>query len=480
MGVQQSELLIVPLKPGNPDPRDSVEGRGNLVVEPEEGKMSETLSSGSVTTRLQRIAELARKDPARVFTSIAHVIDVEWMREAYRRTRKSGAVGIDGKGSAEFAVDLEANLRSMVEALQRGNYRPPAVRRTYIPKGDGRRRPIGIPTFIDKVMQRAVAMLLEAIYEQDFHPDSYGFRPGRSAHAALIELQKRPTYWEYCWVIEADIEGFFDALDHAQLRSFLDQRVRDGVIRKAIDKWLCAGVLEDGALHRSKMGTPQGGVISPLLANIYLHYVLDVWLETEVKPRVQTRAKIIRYADDFVLLFGCEEDARKVFRVLPKRLSRYRLSLHREKTRLIPFTSPARLRGNEIGPGTFVFLGFTHFWARSRRGRYVVKQKTSKERFSRSLHRAKDLCRYMRHWCLRDQHQRLKQLLRGHCNYFGITGNADAIRNYRYEVERIWGRSLARRNNRRFAWQRFVRILERFPLPHARTVHSVCPSEPAT
>ncbi len=321
-------------------------------------------------------------------------------------------------------------------------------------------------------------MLLEAIYEQDFHPDSYGFRPGRSAHHALEGLQKRPTYWQQCWVIEADIQGFFDALEHKHLRRFLDQRVRDGVIRKVIDKWLKAGVLEEGILQRFKMGTPQGGVVSPILANIYLNHVLDAWFENEVRRRVGRRARIIRYADDFVLLFGKEEDARRVFAILPKRFARYGLSLHPAKTRLIPFTSPEWIRERGSKPGTFVFLGFTHFWARSRKGRYVVKRKTSKERFSRSLKRVKEQCRRMRHGCLRDQHKRLGQMLRGHYNYFGITGNGDAIGHFRQEVERIWGRSLSRRNSRRFAWQRFAAILKRYPLPYARVVHSVCPSEP--
>lgn len=441
--------------------------------------MSETLSSIDVTTRLQRITELAKKHPERVFTSIGHVIDVEWMREAYRRTRKGGAAGIDRQSARDFAADLEANLKALVDGLKGGSYRPPPVRRTYIPKDNGKRRPIGIPTFADKVMQRAVAMLLEAIYEPDFHPNSYGFRPRRSAHLALEELQRRPTYWQFCWVIEADIVGFFDALEHKHLRSFLDQRIRDGVVRRAIDKWLRAGVMEEGALLRTEDGTPQGGVISPILANIYLQYVLDAWFEREVGPRLRPRAQLIRYADDFVLLFGWEDDARRVYEVLPKRFERFGLTLHGDKTRLLPFTRPDRLRDGEDDPGTFAFLGLTHFWARSRKGRYVVKQKTSKERFGRTVKRIKDQCRQMMHWSIRDQHTRLSHMLRGHYNYFGITGNGDALRSLHREVQRIWGRALARRNGRRFAWQRFRPLLERYPLPPARTTRSVCPSEPA-
>lgn len=436
--------------------------------------MTETLSSGNIQTRLQRIAELARERPERVFTSVSHAIDIDWMREAYRRTRKDGAAGIDGQDAESFAQDLEGNLRELVNKLHSGNYRAAPVRRVRIPKGGGKFRPIGIPTFSDKVMQRAVTMLLEAIYEGDFHPQSYGFRRGRSAHEALRELQKRPTYWQYCWVIEADIESFFDTIDHSHLRSFLDQRVRDKVIRRAIDKWLAAGVFEEGQIRSVQNGTPQGGVISPMLANIYLHHVLDQWFEREVFPRVRKRAQLIRYADDFVLLFGWEEDARKVFEVLPKRFARFGLKLHPEKTRLIQFSSP------DIGggkPGSFDFLGFTHFWAHSRNGKAIVKQKTSKSRFSRSLRRIKEQCRYMMHDPLRVQHRILSHMLTGHYNYFGITGNSDAIRGIRSEVERIWGRALARRSRKRFAWRRFLPILVRFPLPPAHAVHSVCPSE---
>lgn len=455
-----------------------MEGRDGLEAEPEKGNMSETLSSGSVSTRLQRIAEQARTHPERAFSSVAHVIDVEWMREAYRRTRKDGAAGVDGASSGDFASQLEANLEVLVAALHQGTYRAPPVRRSHIPKGEGKTRPIGIPTFADKVMQRAVAMVLEAIYEQDFSPDSYGFRPGKSAHDALVELQKRPTYWRHCWVIEADIESFFDSLDHGHLRSFLDLRIRDGVIRRMIDKWLAAGVLEAGTVWHPKGGTPQGGVISPLLANIYLHHVLDLWFQRDVYPRVKRRAKLIRYADDFVLLFGWEDEARRVFDILPKRFERFGLRLHPTKTRLVRFTSPDEL-GDGPGPDSFNFLGFTHYWARSRKGRQVVKQRTAKDRFSRGLKRIKEQCRVMRHWRLKDQQQALNRILRGHYNYFGITGNGDSLRSYRHETERIWGRSLARRSKRRFTWERFLPTLGRFPLLYAHVTRSVCPSEPA-
>lgn len=441
--------------------------------------MTETLCSGGVSTKLQRIAELAREHPDRVFTSVSHAIDVEWMREAYRRTRKDGAVGVDGRDASAFEANLEENLRALVESFRQGTYRAPPVRRAHIPKPDGRTRPIGIPTFDDKVLQRAVAMLLEAIYEEDFHPNSYGFRPGRSAHDALVELQRRPTYWERCWVIEADIQGFFDTLDHTWLRRFLDRRVRDKVIRRAIDKWLAAGVFESGQVRRQLLGTPQGGVISPILANIYLHEVLDEWFERDVFRRLRGRAKLLRYADDFVLLIALEKDARKVMEVLPKRFQRFGLTLHPDKTRLLSFNSPRLGEPRAQRSRSFDFLGFTHFWARSRKGRWIVKQRTAKTRFTRALLRFKERCRVMRHVPIHDQHKTVCSMLRGHFNYFGITGNGDALGRFLKEARRIWGRSLARRTNKRFAWVRFERILERWPLPRAHPIRSVSPSEPA-
>jgi len=471
---------MVPLKPGNHRSWDSVEGRGDQFAEPENGTMSETLRSGNVTTKIRRIAELAREHPTRVFSSVAHAIDLEWVREAYRRTRKDGAPGVDGRDAASFAQHLETNLESLAEKLRTGSYRPPPVRRVHIPKSPGKTRPIGIPTFEDKVAQRAVSMLLEAIYEQDFHPNSYGFRPGRSAHQALEELQRRPTYWEHCWVIEADIQSFFDAIDHKRLRSVLDQRVQDGVLRRLIDRWLNAGVLENGNIRLAKFGTPQGGVISPLLANVYLHVVLDKWFERDVWPRTKKRAKLIRYADDFVLLFGWEDDARRVMAVLGKRFERFGLQLHPEKTRLLSFDSPGLGKKRAQRERSFEFLGFSHYWAKSRNGKWVVKQRTAKSRFSRSLQRLKEQCRRMMHVPVADQHRTLCTRLRGHYNYFGITGNGDALRRLCHEAERIWGRMLARRNGRRFAWRRFKPLLERFPLPLPRPPRSVVPSEPAT
>ncbi len=442
--------------------------------------MSETLCSGSVTTKLQRIAELARENRSRVFTSVAHAIDLEWVKEACRRTRKDGVAGVDGCTWADYATNLEANLGALATKIRSGTYRPPPVRRAHIPKASGGKRPIGIPTLEDKIAQRAVAMLLEAIYERDFKACSYGFRPGRSAHQALEELQRRPTYWERCWVIDADIQSFFDTIDHTKLRSILDQRVRDGVIRALLDRWLNAGVLEQGRMTRPDEGTPQGGVISPLLANIFLHEVLDRWVGGDVRKRLRGRVWNIRYADDFVLLFELEDDARRVMAVLDKRFERFGLKLHPEKTRLMSFDSPGLGTKRAQRERSFDFLGFTHFWAMSRKGRWVVKQRTAKNRFARGLKAIKERCRRMRHHTLREQHEVMCRMLRGHFNYYGITGNGDALGRFSSAAQRLWGRSLARRNCRRFAWRRFLLLLDRYPLPTPRPVRSVAPSEPAT
>jgi group II intron reverse transcriptase/maturase len=305
--------------------------------------MAETLSSTTVSTKLERIAKLAREVPQAALTTLAHHIDIDWLREAYRRTRKNGATGVDRQTAAEYASNLESNLRSLLQRAKSGSYVAPPVRRVHIPKGEGSQtRPIGIPTFEDKVLQRAVAMVLEAVYEQSFLDCSYGFRPGRSAHQALRLVQNQTVKMAGKWVLEIDIRKFFDSLDHSQLRNIVRKRVRDGVLLRLIGKWLNAGVMEDGALEYPEAGTPQGGVISPLLANIYLHEVLDEWFARQVAPRLGGRAVLVRYADDVVIIFEQEQDARRVIDVLPKRLAKYGLMLHPEKTRLVDFRRPDR------------------------------------------------------------------------------------------------------------------------------------------
>lgn len=433
----------------------------------------------SVSTRLQRIAQLAKEDRKRVFVSLAHHIDIELLREAYRLTRKDGAPGVDGLTAAAYAENLEENLQSLLDRFKSGRYKAPPVRRVYIPKGSDpmKTRPIGVPTFEGKVLQRAVTMVLEAVYEQDFLICSYGFRPGRSAHQAIGDLRKLLMEMDGGWLLEADIQGFYDNLDQGQLRGFLDQRVRDGVLRRTIDKWLKAGVMEAGNLSHSHTGTPQGGVASPILSNIYLHKVLDEWFEETVKPRLRGAACLIRFADDFVLVFQLETDARRVLEVLPKRFDRYGLRLHPDKTRLVRFERPrgkAEPRGVQPHeePRSFDFLGFTHYWEKSRRGIWVVKRKTASDRFSRALQRLNLWCQRNRHAPMTWQHAQLLSKLRGHYGYYGITGNSRSLNSLHYRAKRIWRKWLSRRSRTsNLTWERFNLLLERYPLPNPRICH---------
>lgn len=425
----------------------------------------------TVSTKLQRIAELARQMPTAALTTLGHHIDVDWLKEAYRRTRKDGAVGVDGQTAAQYAANLEENLKDLLERVRTQRYRAPNVRRVYIPK-EGGTRPIGIPTFEDKVLQRAVAMVLEAVYEQSFLDCSYGFRPGRSQHMALGAFWKQAMSMGGGWALEVDIRSFFDTLDHAHLRAIIEQRVRDGRLLRLIGKWLNAGVLEEWGVRRPLAGTPQGGVISPILANIYLHEVLDVWFEQVVKPRLRGRAFMIRFADDAVLCFEREEDARRVMDVLPKRFGKYGLTLHPEKTRLVRFQPPSDDGGSRSG--TLDLLGFAHYWDRSRKGRWVVKRKTASRRLSRALKRIALWCRKRRHDPISQQHQALVKKVRGHYAYYGITGNARCLQAFLHGVERIWQRWLSRRSQRaKIKWARFRALLRVFPLPRPVVVHSI-------
>ena len=439
--------------------------------------MAETPSSSTMSTGRRRIAELAKQAPSMSFTNLAHHITFYTLLVAYIRTRKDGAVGVDGQTAEAYAENLDENLRDLLTRAKSGTYRAPPVLRAHIPKGTGTEtRPIGIPTFEDKVLQRAVAMTLESVYEQDFYDCSYGFRPGRSAHQALEAFWQQMMAMKGGWVVEVDIRKFFDTLDHARLRELLQRRIRDGVLLRLIGKWLKAGVLEGKSLTIPEEGTPQGGVISPLLANVYLHYVLDEWFEREVKPRLKGQAFLIRYADDFVIGFVHEEDARRVLEVLPKRFGKYGLTLHPDKTQLVPFQRPSQgpSAGNDKTlSGSFDLLGFTHYWGRSRRGNWVIQRKTLSSRFSRAIKKIAEWCRQNRHQPVAEQHRKLSQKLRGHDAYFGITGNGRMLQKLRQVVTAVWRKWLARRRAGTLPWDRFRRVLERFPLPNARVVHSV-------
>lgn len=430
--------------------------------------MMETLGSTSIYTKQLRIRQLANEAPEMAFTTLAHHIDMEWMKEAYRRTRKDGAVGVDGQTAEEYATDLEGNLARLLERAKSGTYRAPPVKRVHIPKGDGKQtRPIGIPAFEDKVLQRAVVMVLEPIYERDFLNCSYGFRPGRSAHQALGAFWKSSMKMKGGWVLEIDIRKFFDTLEHAHLRAIIQKRIRDGVLLRLLGKWLNAGVMEDGSISYPEAGTPQGGVISPLLANAYLHEVLDRWFEGTVKPMLEGKATLIRYADDAVIGFEKESDAQRVKDVLPRRFGKYGLSLHPAKTRLVKFISPERVKEEEQEPppGNFDFLGFTHYWEKSWRGQWVVRRKTACNRFTRALKAMSKWCRVNRHKPIKDQWRTLRQKLRGHRGYYGIIGNTRQLSCFEFEVKRIWKKWLSRRSNEsNLAWERFEKLLAHYPL----------------
>ncbi len=442
--------------------------------------MSGRPSPSSISPKRERIAKLARQMPEEALTSLSHHIDLDWLKEAYRRTRKDGAVGVDGVTAADYERDLEGNLESLLGRAKSGLYRAPPVRRVHIPKGSGgATRPIGIPTFEDKVLQRAVAMVLGEVYEQDFCDCSYGFRPGRSQHMALESFWSQAMAMGGGHVVEVDVKSFFDAIDHGHLRQILRQRVRDGVLLRLIGKWLKAGVLEEGALRHPKSGTPQGGVISPLLANVFLHEVLDTWFEREVLPRLRGSGFMVRFADDFVMCFEREEDARRVLAVVAKRFAKYGLTVHPDKTRLVSFRRPPKKDGGSgkdrpQRPGTFGLLGFTHYWGRSRRGNWVIKRKTMASRLSRSLRAVWTWCRANRHLPLAVQHTQLVRKLRGHYAYYGITANGQALCAFRHWTYVIWRWWLNRRSRHtRGGLAGLDRRLQRYPLPVAVVVHSV-------
>ena len=427
-----------------------------------------------MSTKRERIAELAKIHPDLAFTSLNQYLDYEWLLYAYQLTRKDGAVGIDGQTAADYVVNLDGNLNDLLERLKSGRYQAPAVRRHYIPKGDGGRRPLGIPTFEDKVAQRAVVLLLEPIYEQDFHDCSYGFRPQRNAHQALRSLRNHIMDDSGTWILDVDLRKYFDSIEYAKLRAVLDKRVVDGVIRKLIDKWLKAGVMEQGRLHYVASGTPQGGVISPLLANVFLHYALDEWFVKVVQPRLAGPASLTRYADDFVMVFKSISDVSRVWKALEGRMRRFGLQLHPEKTRLVDFRfrRPQQQGRHSAMATTFNFLGFTHVWSKSRRGKWIVLQKTAKDRVARTLKAINERCRLMRHDPIREQQRRLSAMLKGHYSYFGITGNDRALRVVHHQVERFWHKWLCRRSRKsHIPWRNFRSLLNLLPLPRPQIVH---------
>jgi group II intron reverse transcriptase/maturase len=416
---------------------------------------------------------MARKDRSFRFTNLAHLLTIEHLREAHGKVRRDVAVGIDRVSAAEYGEHLERNLGDLHGRLKAGIYHAPPVRRVWIPKGGGSsRRPLGIPTYEDKIVQRAVVMLLESIYEQDFLDCSWGFRPRRGAHMALDRLWQSITRTNGGWVLDVDVEDFFGSLDHSHLRNFLRQRIGDEKIMRLIGKWLKAGVIEGRERSIPKQGTPQGGVISPLLANVFLHYVLDDWFESEVKPRMRGPVELCRFADDFVIVCSLEEDARRIWEVLPKRLGRFGLRLNREKSRRLSFDRPRVQSWASEGaprPHSFDFLGFTHYWRRGRKGNWVLYRKTAKARFARSVREVHRWCRSHRHLPLSEQHSMLCAKVRGHYAYYGVRGNFEALSRFQFKVCLSWLKWLQRRSQRgEMKRARRQALLTQWPIPQPR------------
>jgi RNA-directed DNA polymerase len=434
--------------------------------------MTGTQRSILVSTTLRQIAAQAIANLGLVFTSLIHRMDFDFLREAFFLLRRDGAPGVSGITVKDYAKDLEAKLADLYKRLVAGTYKAPPIKRVWIDKDNGKKRPIGIAEIEDKIVQKAVSMLMSAVFEQDFYSYSYGFREGRNAHDALAYLREQCMTRGIRWIYDADITGFFDNIDRAWLRTFIKRRIKDGGILRLIGKWLKAGILEGEEISYSDKGSPQGGIISPLLANIYLHYVLDEWFETEVKPRMRGNCFLVRYADDFVIGFQYEEDARRVMEVLPKRFGKYGLQLHPEKSRLLDFSRPARQ--GKRGANTFDFVGFTHYWARSRRGFWVIKRKTARKKARKTIQGIWEWCRRNRHMDIDEQHRILSAKLRGHFQYFGVRCNMRAMEAVRHFVIRAWRFWLHRRSSKKaMPWEKLETLLERMPLPSPKILHAV-------
>jgi RNA-directed DNA polymerase len=438
----------------------------------------------NVYTKRQRIAEIAKRHREEPITLLHHYIDEEWLTVAYYSLPKDKATGVDRQSWLEYGENLEENIKSLLRRAKAGSYQAPPVRRVSIPKpGSKEKRKLGIPTTEDKVLQKAVLMLLEPIYELEFLEFSFGFRRGKSQHQGLEYLWKSIMDNNIQWVIDLDIRKFFDIVKHEILRQLFRIRVRDGVIIRLVGKWLKAGVLEKGSISYNDEGTPQGGIVSPLLSNIYLHEVLDKWYVEEVKSKLKGRTTIIRYADDVIMGFENKEEAEKVLKALRRRFEEFGLELHPEKTRLLYFGKPKGdvSRKNGTRTDTFDFLGFTHFWAKSYKGNWIVRRKTSRKKFKEKLKKMNQWCRKFRHFPLWWQHEKLCQKLKGHYAYYGITGNIISLQEFLREVTRIWKKWLNRRswNGDKLTWDRFnVLLKEHIPLPPAKIVHSIYAAKP--
>lgn len=467
-GARESEGCIRAKKSGN-GKAPGADGAKAARVEsgPREGNAAAAQTAGVALTGLARIEELAKQNPRLRFNSLAHLITVGELGYAFTRLRRNAAVGVDGVTVSQYEQGIERKLEELHERLKSGTYRHQPIRRVQIPKAPGKTRPIGVSCVEDKLVQFSLCDVLGTIYEQDFYDCSYGFRPGRSAHDALRAIDRMAMQGEAKWVLEADIQAFFDSVDRKALMEMLSRRVADGRLLRLVGKCLHVGVLDGEEYSEPEIGTAQGSVISPLLGNTYLHYVLDEWFHEEVLPRLRGKARLIRYADDFVIGFERKDDAERVMEVLPRRMKNYGLTLHPDKTRLVPFERPAKgARSDKTKSGTFDFLGFTVHWRGTRRGGWVLGMRTRKARLQKAVQAVYEFCRSHRHERVEEQHKALRQRLQGHINYFGVNGNGAALNRVLKAAENAWHKWLNRRSQRaRMSWERFRRLLKAFPLP---------------
>jgi RNA-directed DNA polymerase len=472
---EKSDRLVVPQKPPNNVGRPAAEAgegseraKGNS-PESHDGRTQRRVNSSD---GIERVRQAARQDRKQRFTALLHhVYDIDRLRTAYLALKRDAAAGIDGETWRHYGEALEANLQDLAARVKRGAFRAKPVRRAYIPKADGRQRPLGVPTLEDKLVQRAVVEVLSAIYEQDFLGFSYGFRPKRSPHHALDALTVGLETKRVNGVLDADIQGFFDTLNHEWLVRFLEHRVADRRVVRLIQKWLRAGVLEDGTRRRSEVGTVQGGSISPLLANVYLHYVFDLWVQRWRRTRAHGDVVVVRFADDFVVGFEHREEAERFLAELRERLARFGLSLHPDKTRLIEFGRHADRHRRDRGDGkpeTFNFLGFTHSCATTRKGRFTVLRQTMRRRWQAKLHEVKAELQRRLHAPIPDQGRYLRSVLVGHTRYYGVPRHGPSLQAFRDALTRLWHRTLRRRSQTAFVpWTRMARVALRWlPVPH--------------
>jgi group II intron reverse transcriptase/maturase len=426
-----------------------------------------------MSTQLLKIAAKAKQDAKVRFTSLAHVLTPAFLLETWRQLNRKGASGIDGETIEAFETNLEERIQDLWRRLKAGQYQAPPVRRVEIPKGNGTMRPLGIPTVEDRLLQRAVARILSAIYEQDFLACSFGYRPGRNPHMALKALRDHMVTGKVRHVYEADIQGYFTKINHAWLRKMIALRIADPVINGLIGTWLKAGVMEGGVVARPQAGTPQGGPISPCLANLYLHYVLDLWFEKRTKRYMQGEAYLTRFVDDFVVAFQYKRDAEHFDRKLKIRMQRFGLSLAPEKTRMILFGRFARERAESYGgkPGTFEFLGFKHVCGIDAKGRFAVIRIPSEKSCRNFLQRTSEWLKRHRHWRRRDQQRYLSMQLKGFYQYFALNRCVPKLERVRYQVEKQWRHAIKRQSQRHYVFWSYLRSRSWFELPRPKVLH---------